>query len=42
MGVFIEELKAELDARGVRLEMAGTMDAEPEAALAVVDRWASG
>jgi predicted secreted protein len=42
MGVFMEELKAELDAQGVRLEMAGTMDAEPEAALAIVDDWASG
>ena len=41
MGVFIEELKAELDAQGVKIEIAGTMDAEPQAALAVVDRWAS-
>jgi len=40
-GVFIEELKAELAAAGVDLPLTGTMDAEPDAALAAVDRWAS-
>lgn len=39
MGVFIEELKAELDEQGVRLELAGGIDAEPDEALAIVDRW---
>ena len=39
MGVFIEELKAELEDQGVELPMVGTMDAEPEKALEIVDRW---
>ena len=39
MGVFIEELKAELAAQGIDIPMAGTLDAEPAAALASVDAW---
>jgi predicted secreted protein len=39
MGVFIEELKAELASQGVHAPMAGTLDAEPEKALAIVDSW---
>lgn len=41
MGVFVEELKAELAAQGVEVPVVGTMDAEPEKALAVVDDWLS-
>ncbi len=41
MGVFIEELQAELGAQGVAVPLAGTLDTEPQAALAVVDRWDS-
>jgi predicted secreted protein len=41
MGVFVEELRAELDAQGVKIEMVGIMDAEPSEALAAVDRWLS-
>ena len=39
MGVFIEELRAELDAQGVKVEVTGIVDTQPEAALEVVDRW---
>jgi len=39
MGVFVQELAAELTERGIALPLAGTMDAEPDAALAVVDEW---
>ena len=39
MGVFIEELQAELVEQGIDIPLAGTQDAQPEAALAVVDGW---
>lgn len=39
MGVFIEELAAELQEQGQKIEIAGTMDADPQAALEIVDRW---
>jgi predicted secreted protein len=42
MGVFIEELKAALQEAGVELPLAGTMDAEPQAALGIVDKWQAG
>jgi len=38
-GVFIEQLAAELERRGLQIPMAGVLDAEPEAALRVVDGW---
>jgi len=41
MGVFMEELKAELEAQRVPLEMAGAVDEKPEQALEAVDRWLS-
>jgi predicted secreted protein len=40
-GAFIEELAAELDQRGIALDMAGILDSEPDEAIAVVDRWLS-
>jgi predicted secreted protein len=39
MGALIEELKAELAAQGINVPLAGTLDAEPEKALAIVDSW---
>lgn len=39
MGVFIEELASELAEQGLDIPIAGTMDAEPGAALAIVDEW---
>jgi len=39
MGVFIEELAAELAEQGLDVPVVGTMDAEPGAALAIVDKW---
>ena len=41
MGVFIEELAAELKAQEIPLEIAGVLDTDPGAALAVVDRWSA-
>lgn len=38
-GAFIEELKAELKQQSIDIQIAGMRDSEPEAALAVVDRW---
>ena len=38
-GVFIEELTAELCAAGIDLPLAGMLDADPAAALALVDAW---
>ena len=42
MGAFIEVLRAEIDREGLDVEMTGTMDAEPDAALAAVDDWLAG
>lgn len=42
MGVFMEELKAALDAAGIDLPLAGGVDAEPDRALAIVDEWERG
>jgi predicted secreted protein len=39
MGVFVEELDAELKEQGIELPIAGTLDAEPADALAAVDAW---
>ena len=39
MGAFIEVLQAELDAQGLEVELVGTMDTEPDKALAAVDQW---
>jgi predicted secreted protein len=39
LGVFLEELKAELGRQGLRIQAAGILDAAPDAALATVDRW---
>ena len=42
MGAFIEELVAELAEQGIDVPITGTMDAEPDAALAAVDGWSAG
>jgi predicted secreted protein len=39
MGAFIEELVAELAEQNVDVPVTGTLDAEPDAALAAVDAW---
>ncbi len=41
MGVFIAELAAELKKQEVPLQVVGTLDADPAAALAVVDKWSA-
>ncbi len=41
-GVFIQEFRAELRRAGCELPVIGTMDAEQDAALAVVDGWLRG
>ena len=38
-GVFIEELKRGLLENNIELRLAGCRDADPEAALAIVDQW---
>ena len=41
-GSFIEELQAELSDRGLDVPVVGMVDTEPDAALAVVDKWLAG
>jgi predicted secreted protein len=41
-GAFIEELKAELDEKGIFLPLAGIQDCKPDVAIAIVDRWLRG
>ena len=38
-GSFIEEIRDEFELRGIDLPIAGLVDSEPEAALALVDGW---
>ena len=39
MGAFIEELAAEIQDQGLKTEIAGMIDSDPQAALEIVDRW---
>jgi len=38
----VEELAAEVRDQGLKTEMAGMIDSDPQAALEIVDRWDGG